>query len=265
MRLKTGIEGFDELIEGGLLKNHVYLVSGPPGSGRTTFGIQFLIQGALQNENGLYVALTDTPTNVIKNMSRFKFDLVNQVKTKKIFFMDGTQEVFGGLKAKEKYEASEIFDLAAGPSTSKDLFDKIEPIISKANIQRMVIDSTLALSLLTKSREDDQKHMAKYMSLLKQMGATTIMLAEVLNQNEVAFEHYLSNGIFFLHHFPNGPRSDRARAIQILKMRGTKHDSMLYSIEFTDKGLKCNNDQADKPLKSDDSEPEFVVEESGDD
>lgn len=238
MRIKTGIPGLDELVEGGLVKNHVYMITGPPGSGRTTFSIQFLIQGASQNEKGLYVALTDTPTNVLKQMSRYKFNLVNYVKAKKIFFMDYTSELFEGTKKKTGALESEIFDLSAEQSAPKGLLEKLEPIINKAGIERLVIDSTTALPFLTKSRENESKQIAQYLNTLKQMDVTTILLSEQLEHDIFRFEHYLSSGIINLSYFSNHEDHDMTRAIQLLKIRGTKHDSALHPISFTNHGLK---------------------------
>ena len=240
MRIKTGVKGLDELIEGGFIRNHIYLVAGPPGSGRTTLGIQFLVQGAVENEKCLYVALTETPTNVIKNMSRFKFHLIDHVKQKHIFFMNATEEIFEGISKKTGPKESEIFDLTAEPTHTKDLFDKIEPIIKKTGITRMVIDSTTALTFLTKSKESEAKQLAKYIHSIKQMEVTTIILSENLGPYDYGFQHYLSNGIILLHHFPTAFESDLPRALQILKMRGTKHDIVLHPLVFTDNGLKLN-------------------------
>ena len=237
MRMKSGMQGLDELIEGGLIKNRTYLVSGPPGSGRTTFGIQFLIQGALENENGLFLSLTETPTNVIKDMSRFKFGIVDQIKAKKIFFMDGRHEVFEDQKKKTQIDEAEIFDLSAGHTTSKGIFDKLEPIILKTTIKRLVIDSTYALSMLGKTREDGAKQVAKYINTIKQMEVTVLLISELDNINDIKFEHYLSDGIFYLHHFPDEAELNMTRAIQILKMRGTMHDSFLHPIKFHETGL----------------------------
>jgi KaiC/GvpD/RAD55 family RecA-like ATPase len=238
MRVKTGVNGMDELIEGGLIKNHIYLVAGPPGSGRTTFGIQFLVQGALENEKCLYVALTETPTNVIKNMSRFKFNLIDHVKQKHIFFMNATEEIFESTSKKAGPKESEIFDLTAEPTPTKDIFDKIEPIIKKTGITRLVIDSTTALTFLTKSKESEAKQLAKYINTIKQLEVTTIILSENLDPNGYGFQHYLSNGIILLHHFPAAFESDLPRALQILKMRGTRHDIILHHMGFTDNGLE---------------------------
>ena len=213
-------------------------MAGPPGSGRTTLGIQFLVQGAVENEKCLYVALTETPTNVIKNMSRFKFNLIEHVKQKHIFFMDATEEIFDGTSKKTGPKESEIFDLTAEPTPTKDLFDKIEPIIKKTGITRLVIDSTTALTFLTKSKESEAKQLAKYIKTIKQMEVTTIILSENLDPNAYGFQHYLSNGIIQLHHFPTAFENDLPRALQILKMRGTKHDIVLHPLAFTDNGLE---------------------------
>ena len=71
MRIPTGIEGFDDLVQGGLLTERVYVLSGPPGSGKTTFGVQFLANGASAGEVGLYVTLLECPQNIINDMSNY--------------------------------------------------------------------------------------------------------------------------------------------------------------------------------------------------
>src|SRR4029450_5269103 len=56
----TGIEGLDDVLRGGLPRNRLYLVQGNPGSGKTTAGLQFLLEGREQRESGLYVTLSET-------------------------------------------------------------------------------------------------------------------------------------------------------------------------------------------------------------
>src|SRR3954470_23771985 len=59
-RASTGIAGLDDVLGGGLPSNHVYLVEGDPGSGKTTLGLHFLLEGVKQDEKGLYVTLSET-------------------------------------------------------------------------------------------------------------------------------------------------------------------------------------------------------------
>lgn len=56
-RIPSGVPGLDELIGGGFLPGRVYVVTGPPGSGKTTLGMQFLAEGAKNDEKGLFIAL----------------------------------------------------------------------------------------------------------------------------------------------------------------------------------------------------------------
>ncbi|HEY0372447.1 MAG TPA: ATPase domain-containing protein, partial [Thermoanaerobaculia bacterium] len=56
----TGIEGLDYILLGGFPRNHVYLLQGDPGVGKTTLGLQFLLEGARHGEKGLYITLSET-------------------------------------------------------------------------------------------------------------------------------------------------------------------------------------------------------------
>jgi len=59
-RLKTGIAVLDDVLHGGLIPERLYLVDGNPGSGKTTFALQFLLEGVRQGEKCLYVTLSET-------------------------------------------------------------------------------------------------------------------------------------------------------------------------------------------------------------
>src|SRR4051794_12686945 len=56
----TGIEGLDDILAGGFPRDHVYLVEGDPGAGKTTLALQFLIEGRRIGERGLYITLSET-------------------------------------------------------------------------------------------------------------------------------------------------------------------------------------------------------------
>ena len=59
-RARTGIKGLDDILGGGLPTNHLYLIDGEPGTGKTTLALQFLIEGANNGERGLYLTLSES-------------------------------------------------------------------------------------------------------------------------------------------------------------------------------------------------------------
>jgi circadian clock protein KaiC len=90
-RVATGIKGFDEVLNGGLPKARTILIVGSPGSGKTTFAIQFLVGGAKAGEPGLYVSLDEKPERVKDNLSSFGWNLDSLEQSGKLTFIDATQ------------------------------------------------------------------------------------------------------------------------------------------------------------------------------
>ena len=63
-RVKTGVIGLDEVLDGGLPSQRVHLVQGSPGAGKTTLALQFLLEGVRQGEKCLYISLSETREEV---------------------------------------------------------------------------------------------------------------------------------------------------------------------------------------------------------
>jgi circadian clock protein KaiC len=64
--LATGINGLDDILRGGLARNHLYLIEGDPGTGKTTIAIQFLLEGARLGQRGLYITLSESKTEILE-------------------------------------------------------------------------------------------------------------------------------------------------------------------------------------------------------
>ena len=83
-RVATGIDGFDELIEGGFPKGRIIILTGPSGSGKTTFGMQFLYNGVIKfREKGLFVTLEEELSDLTSDMGRYGWNLERLVEEKK--------------------------------------------------------------------------------------------------------------------------------------------------------------------------------------
>ncbi len=245
MREKTGIEGFDVLIEGGLLPGRQYLISGSPGSGKTTFGVQFLATGALAGEAGAYVALSESIGTIIEDMSRYNLQIDDLVKKKKLFFLDiGPTKNYGDFDdvsnvITPNYE-QQVTDSPSSdnaPPTPYAVFKNVETLAKQYGIKRLVIDSLSAIRFTSQHPSLEERSVGRFIRNLKNLGCTTLLLSELLKPEAYTIEQFASHGVIFLHNFMD-KQGSMTRALQIIKMRGTKHDCEMHGIEFTEKGMK---------------------------
>lgn len=240
VREPTGIAGFDEVIEGGLLPGRVYLVSGPPGCGKTTFGVQFLCYGAAKGQKGLYVSLTENPQTIISDMSNYAFRVPQLVKSGVLQFLDMGPEM-------EYCYMDDLHELiSTGPSSDvspeldavkpADICRKISDEVKRSGIKRLVIDSISAIKFAASTPASENKEVNRFIRNLKNLGCTTILLSEMSELDRYSPEQFACHGVIFLHNFLLG--GEMTRAIQIIKMRGTKHDCNMRKFTFGLNGIK---------------------------
>ena len=84
----TGVEGFDAITGGGLPRNRTSLIFGGPGSGKTVFALQTMVNGARQfGEPGIFVAFEENSRHILANAASFGWNLP-QLEKKQLFFFD---------------------------------------------------------------------------------------------------------------------------------------------------------------------------------
>src|SRR5471032_1839000 len=87
-KMPTGIAGLDEITGGGLPRGRTTLLVGGPGSGKTIFSLQFLVNGARYlREPGMFVAFEETSKRIVANAESFDWQLT-ELKRKKLVFID---------------------------------------------------------------------------------------------------------------------------------------------------------------------------------
>lgn len=243
-RIKTGITGFDTLIEGGLISPGVYMVSGAPGSGKTTFGMHFLMEGVRLGERGLYITLTEDPKNIVRAQYRFFPDLIDAVKDGDLLFAD-VREVHQRKVREEITLPDKTIMMDVRPISGRDVISLLKGYVEDLGITRLVIDSLALIgfgsSINDPSHEALQKGM--FVRALKDFDLTVLLISEMLDPDRYGIEHYIVHGIIILHHFLKDDRM--IRALQVIKMRGTKHDDNLHPLSITSQGLSVGQ----APLK----------------
>ncbi len=243
MRIKTGIEGFDALLEGGLLQGRQYLLSGSPGSGKTTFGVQFLAAGAMEGEAGAYIAISESIGTIIEDMSRYSLHVDELIAKKKLFFLDiGPTTNYGDFDENSTlitptYDQQATESPANAPPTPHTVFKNVETLVKQYAIKRLVIDSLSAIRFTTQHPALEERSVGRFIRNLKNLGCTTLLLSELLKPDAYTIEQFASHGVIFLHNYMD-KQGNMTRALQIIKMRGTKHDCEMHGVEFVDKGLR---------------------------
>ena len=234
-RITTGITGFDDLIEGGLPEGRSFLISGGTGTGKTIFAIQFLVNGAMQGEPGVYLTLDERPDLIREDMLRFGWNLRQLEDQQQIKIIDGTISKIG-------IPSDEEFSLPATGFDLDKLLLELMRTIKKIKAKRVVIDSIPALGMNFENEHEIRKAILKTVYFLSRAGVTTILTTEIWENSKqfsrYGVEEYVCDGVIVMHYMGLGTQSNRT--LHIRKMRATKHSEDIHPIEITKNGLKVH-------------------------
>jgi circadian clock protein KaiC len=224
--IRTGIKGLDDLFLGGIPRGNVILVQGVTGSGKTLLGIETIYRGIIEfNEPGLIVVFETTPDKLIRDTSKFGWDLDKLQREKKLQIIFASPEVFD----QELRSADSLLIQAA----------------TEIKAQRIFIDG---VGMLDQISTGGAAEPLSYRDLLHQLiealnreDLTAILSHEVGNHpNSIAMVEaadFLADTVIQLNRERQGSRS--FRSIEILKSRGQDFESGEHSLRITDgKGLE---------------------------
>ena len=228
MRVSSGVPGFDGVVQGGLLKNRLYVVSGPPGSGKTTFSSQFITEGAKSGENCLYITMHETKEELMQDMSGSDFGFDQVIASGKVQFLNLMTD--SGKRTITQF------------GTEGGLTNRITAFLEQQDIDRAVIDSTMLLQHFFDNMSDE---ITGFLLALKQTDTTTVLISEMTDPSSYADEHYLAHGVIFFHNYLES--GGMTRGIQVIKMRGTAIDCDIRAIDFSDQGLRV---RAEKKIEA---------------
>lgn len=229
MKLKTGIPGMDDILNGGIPERNVVLLSGGPGTGKTIFGQQFLWYGLQNNEPGIYVALEEHPVQVRQNMATFGWNVKGFEEDGKFALVDAFTAGVGKSKEFEKYIVQDLGDV-------RELLDVLRQAIKDLNAKRVVIDSVTTLYINKPSVA--RSVILQLKRFLAGMGCTSIFVSQI-SVGERGFggpgvEHGV-DGIIRLD--LDEIDGELKRSVIVWKMRGTSHSMKRHLFEITSRGI----------------------------
>jgi len=235
-RIKTGVYGVDDLIEGGFPKGRTILVAGATGTGKSIFGVQYLFKGATElNEPGIYVTLDERPDLIRQDMTKFGWDLQKAEDDGLLRIIDASVGRVG-ITSEEEY--------AVKPSEF-DLDKIILEILSAAKdigAKRVVIDSIPALGIRLQNGTDVRDAVLRLSYSLMRMGLTSIITTEI-DPGEQKFskygvEEYVADGVVLLNYLSG--LGAGSRTLLIRKMRATNHSDDIHRMTIGGAGIQIH-------------------------
>lgn len=218
-RVSTGIKEIDNVSEGGFEKNSTNLVIGDGGSGKTIFGVQFLMEGIKNGEKCLYITFEEKKQDFYQNMDKIGFDLEKFENEDKFFFLEYTPE-----------KVKTMLEEGGGV---------IESLILRRKIKRVVIDSMTSFGLLFENDLEKRQSLLSLFNMLKKWECTTLLTYEGNTQDSKIAPDILeleSDSIIILYFTRS--KKERERSLEVLKMRGTKHSSEVFNFSIGMGGIK---------------------------
>lgn len=204
----TGIEGLDAILGGGLPSNHLYLIEGEPGAGKTTLGLQFLLAGAAKGEAGMYITLSETAEELRGVAASHGWDL------------EGI-EIFelGGLEGREVEEGYTIFHPAE--VELQQTVDTVFEAVEKREPKRLVFDSLSEMRMLAREPLRFRRQILGIKQFFAGRDCTVLMLDDKTAPEGDLQLHSLAHGVILLEHVALDYGSERRR-LQVTKVRGLR-------------------------------------------
>jgi circadian clock protein KaiC len=223
--LPTGVPGLDYILNGGYAANRAHLIEGRPGSGKTTLGLQFLLEGVARGETCLYITLSESKRELLS------------VAAKHGWSLDGI-EIFElvppelSLDPKQQQSLVYASDLELGETVRMTLeaMERVKP-------GRVVFDSLAEIRLLSEGNLRYRRQVLALKSYFLLNEATVLMLDDLTSSDEDANLHSISHAVIRLEQVVPPYGSERRR-LTVTKMRGTSFRGGYHDLVIERGGLR---------------------------
>ena len=235
---KTGIDGLDEILNGGIVRNSTTLVSGNPGAGKTILGLQYIYNGVeLYDEKGIFLSFEENAEDLQEAAESIGLENWGQ------HVEDGTIKVYDKQELLRENDFSSSLELLLG-----DLDDE--------SYERLVLDSLTMFQLFFDNEREQRTYLLKFTDILSENNLTTLMTNEqgtVFPETEVGLENFLTDGNIFLLQTPT--ESGVNRYLWVAKMRKKNIDTDIFPMEVGQGGITVHKNASAFSMMSEEDSP----------
>jgi circadian clock protein KaiC len=223
-RARTGIKGLDDILGGGLPTNHLYLIDGDPGTGKTTLALQFLIDGANKGERGLYVTLSESEAELHAVAESHGWSL-DQI------------EIFE-LSQGDRGDLTETYTIFHPAEVElQQTVDEVLQAITERNPVRIVFDSLSEMRLLAREPLRFRRQILALKQFFNGRDCTVLLLDDKTAPEGDLQLHSLAHGVIVLEHVALEYGSERRR-LQVTKVRGIQFRGGFHDFRIVAGGIE---------------------------
>jgi circadian clock protein KaiC len=224
-RTRFGIEGLDAVLDGGLPTGLMYLVVGYPGTGKTTLGFQFLLEGNRAGEPTLYITLSETEEEVATVARSHGWSLEGV----SFFGLDAAEQALGLGDQQTMFDPSDI----EFRETSRAVLAEIE----RVSPARVVFDSLSELALLARDPLGFRRELLLLKRDIMRRGATTLVMSDRTSEETDRHLHSLAHGVIELDEISPEYAPERRR-LRVRKLRGSRYRGGFHDFEIRRGGVE---------------------------
>ncbi|MCU7646245.1 ATPase domain-containing protein [Pseudomonas piscis] len=222
----TGIEGLDDILNGGLSRSHVFLLEGEPGTGKTTIALHFLRAGAQTGERCLYITLSETERELRQGAQSHGWELDDNIH---IFELTPPESL---LDTQHQQSLLYSSDLELGEAT-RQIFEVVE----RVKPTRVVVDSLSEIRLLAQNSLRYRRQILAIKHYFVRYDATVLLLDDLTSDTLDKTVHSVAHGVIRLEELTPSYGSERRR-IRIMKYRGQKYRGGFHDFTILGGGVQ---------------------------
>jgi len=235
---KTGVDGLDEILNGGIVKNSTTLISGNPGAGKSLLGLQYIYNGVeMFDERGIYLSFEENEDDLADAAASIGFENWEE------YVDEGKIEIYDKQVLLRENDFSSALEI---------LLDDLDD----DQYERLVLDSLTMFQLFFESEREKRTYLLKFTDILRENDLTTLMTNEqgtVFPETDIGLENFLTDGNVFLLQTPTD--SGVNRYVWVAKMRKQNIDTDIFPMEISEGGIKVHQNASAFSMMSDEESP----------